>query len=195
MNEFSRLFKICFQNTIGNEGGYYDNPKDKGGPTNFGIAFNFNQKQLEVFGIIKPEQMIGLTLDQARKIYHDKYWVPAKCNEFRPFQLETLKTYFDMVIHAGKGGGGKCLQQSINQFRVGKDYDVVVDGKVGIKTLEAFNSLIDGDYDPDDETNDFNFSKVYNAMRSSYYLELFNDSRNVSWFGNLRFLNSGLRRL
>ena len=57
------LLNSCLEHTFGNEGGYYNHPNDKGGPTKYGIAFNFNVERLAARGITSPDQMKDLSID------------------------------------------------------------------------------------------------------------------------------------
>ena len=191
----SPLFISCFENTIGFEGGYYDNPRDRGGPTKFGIAYNFNKEWYHSVGITEPEMVKDLPLDLAMVRYHDEYWVRSKADQLGLFATKSLKSYFDMAIHGGITGTGKCLQKALNHPLVGTKDDLVVDGKVGTKTIQAFFSFLSKKYNPDDDVNDSNFCVILNAVRAEMYLSFYNDPENDSWYRNLRFLNSSLRRL
>ena len=188
------VFDRCFEHTVGLEGGYYNHPKDKGGPTMYGVAWNFNKKWYNKVGITRSDEVANLTLEQAKEIYFLKYWKPSKCDKFEQYK-DLVKTYFDMCIHAGITGTGICLQKAINVILLGESDDLYLDGKVGSKTLAGLNKVLDKVYDPDEELNETNFVTVYNAQRAAYYLEMYNDIDNPSWYGNLRYLNSGLRRL
>lgn len=189
------LLNSCLEHTFGNEGGYYNHPNDKGGPTKYGIAFNFNVERLAARGITSPDQMKDLSIDIAADIAEEGYWIRAKCDLFDAHQIKTLQSYFDMVYHAGRTGGALCLQRAINDFRNGSaEPDIAVDGKVGPNTIAALHKLVDGSYDPDTETNDSNFCKALGARRIEYYFSLYNDP-DSTWYRYKRFLNSGLRRV
>lgn len=73
---------------LSQEGGFVDDPSDKGGATLWGIAQRFN-----------PQVNVAtMTLEQAKKIYRDKYWTPAEC-DVAPWPLAL--TLFDMAVNAG----------------------------------------------------------------------------------------------
>lgn len=77
-----------------NEGGL--NPSDMNGyPTNFGINYKANAKELAALGIKSPKQMGQLTQDQAAQIYANKYW-PQSGAEKLPPNLQT--PYFDVYV-------------------------------------------------------------------------------------------------
>jgi len=189
-----KLFNDCFEFTVGLESGYYNNPNDRGGPTKYGVAFNYNKEHLNSLGYLDPTSIRDLTLDEAKEIYKVKYWVPSKCHILSEFPLLT-KYYFDHVIHGGVRGAGRVLQRTINILLPGIDDDLIVDGRVGPSTLNMLDELIEDGYDPDVEFNDRNFAYLFNVQRALNYLEMYNDEGNKSWYGNKRFLQSGIRRL
>jgi len=102
-------FCKLYPHVLAVEGGYVNDPKDPGGPTNHGIAYNYNQGYLLKYGITKGSQIINLTQDQALEIYYRKYWVPSQADELPSTKLALA--YFDMVINAGQGGADKCLSK------------------------------------------------------------------------------------
>jgi hypothetical protein len=66
-----------------------------GYPTNFGINYKANQKELAALGITSPAQMGKLTQDQAAQIYATKYW-PQSGAANLPANLQT--PYFDVYV-------------------------------------------------------------------------------------------------
>ena len=64
------IWNKAFDMVIGNEGGYVNDPYDKGRETKYGIS----KKQYPHVDI--P----SLTLEQARDIYHKDYWCRYKCD-------------------------------------------------------------------------------------------------------------------
>lgn len=106
-------FDHAVEHVLANEGGY--NPSDmNGAPVNFGI----NQKANP--GV----DVQHMTKDQAKQIYHDKYWVPSGA-ESLPANLQA--PYFDVYIRnpafakkalAESGGdAGKFMQASSAYFQ------------------------------------------------------------------------------
>lgn len=102
-DRFCKLYK----HVLAVEGGYVNDPNDKGGPTKYGIAYNFNQGYLKQFGIIHPSQMQELTQDQAIQVYYRKYYLPSQADELPDTRLALV--YFDHVINAGQGAADKIL--------------------------------------------------------------------------------------
>lgn len=111
MNErFNKVIRIVKEV----EGGYVNNPKDKGGATKYGIAFNYNQGILKNYGIAEPYQMRELTHSQALEIYYRKYWLPSQADEIPDIRLATV--YFDHVVNAGQSVADALLAKLDKNF-------------------------------------------------------------------------------
>ena len=126
---------------LGNEGGYNNNPNDRGGETNLGITQStLDRAQLEFTGL--PSSVKDLTRTQAEEIYRVFYWEESKA-DMMPYPLCTL--HFDAAINHGVGGAAKLLQRAINNYaaKAGLDVRVEVDGAVGPKTLSALCQCLD----------------------------------------------------
>lgn len=118
-------FNDAFAALIGNEGGYNDNPLDRGNWTSgqVGVGSCRGTK----YGISAMEypdyDIAGLTLDQAMKLAKTKYWDRYHCDEFDPcigFQV------FDAAYNGGHPA--QWLQQSAG---------VRPDGLIGAQTVAA----------------------------------------------------------
>ena len=91
---------------LNSEGGYVNDPHDPGGPTKYGIAWNFNNDILLSIGV---SDVKDLTLDQAREIYYLKYWLPSHANEVKDTRLAYI--HFDAVVNCGVGKGSEFLRK------------------------------------------------------------------------------------
>ena len=119
-----KTFNEIIEKILEHEGGYVNDPTDRGGETNFGIAKRFY-----------PEVDIkNLTREEAKKIYHQDYWRRGKCDEI-PSHLRYI--YFDMIVNFGRSGAVKVLQRAANA----KGAELIVDGGFGPKTLSAIQNL------------------------------------------------------
>ena len=124
MSELTTFNKII-EKVLEHEGGYVNDPHDRGGETNFGITKKFY-----------PDVDIkNLTKDQAKHIYHTDYWRRGKCDEI-PSKLRHI--YFDMLVNFGKRGAVKVLQRAENAKNKDK---IDVDGGLGPATLKAIQNL------------------------------------------------------
>lgn len=95
-----KTFQALIAHVIKSEGGYSNNPRDKGGPTAYGIAWNFNAGYLKsMFGMKNPSDIKDLTLDQARQCYYDRYWLPSGSNGLTSLCLSYV--HLDTAINCG----------------------------------------------------------------------------------------------
>lgn len=83
------------------EGGYVNDPNDKGGETKYGIS-----KRAYPNLDIK-----GLTLDEAKTIYRRDYWDVCKCDNL-PYPMDIL--VFDTSVNMGVSRASHILSESIN---------------------------------------------------------------------------------
>jgi len=111
--------------TLRNEGGFVDNPNDKGGATNMGIE----QRDLPDINIR------DLTIAQAVAYYQENYWKPwmtkipsqAVCNKI-----------FDMSVLLGIGAAVRLLQRALGFSTSAQD------GNYGPETENAVNEAGEG---------------------------------------------------
>lgn len=104
-----KAFSAIYPHILHVEGGYVNDPKDRGGATNFGVAYNFNQAFLKRYGINKPEDMRKLTKNQAIDVYYRKYWLRSEAPHLPDVRLALV--YFDHAINAGIGSANKLLKR------------------------------------------------------------------------------------
>jgi lysozyme family protein len=139
-----RSFEEMVKNIIEREGGskLTRDPDDPGGTTKYGISQRAH----------KDVDIENLTYDQAVDIYNEHYYKPSKANSF-PVDLQEI--YLDMVVNMGYPKAVKTVQRAVNA----KGADLVVDGKLGPKTL---NAVKDKNLEPE----------RLSAYRVLYYVEL-----------------------
>ena len=99
---------------LNSEGGFVNNPKDPGGPTHRGIAYNFNVVILREFGIFTPDQIKNLTADQAREIYFRKYWKAVNIGKIK----DTSYAYcvFDAAVNQGPAWASLHMNYKSQEF-------------------------------------------------------------------------------
>lgn len=120
-----KSFNEIIETVLKHEGGYVDDPYDKGGQTNYGIS-----KRAHPDVDIKR-----LTRQQAKQIYYDHYWIPSRAQEL-PERLRG--PYFDMVVNHGQQNAVRILQQACNG-RPG--IQIAQDGLIGPQTIGASRKL------------------------------------------------------
>lgn len=125
--EVASKFGQIIKRVLKNEGGYVDDPHDRGGETKYGISKKAH-----------PEVDIkNLTIDGALDIYRRLYWTPSKAEKLMP---ELRYQYFDHYIMSGHKNGVQTLQKSINS-RLKKADKIAVDGRIGRMTIKASEKL------------------------------------------------------
>jgi lysozyme family protein len=118
MADFTQAVEIVMRR----EGGFSDEPADRGGKTMYGIS----QRQY-------PDLDIGnLTEEQAREIYRRDYWQ----DEFNEIALQKIaEKLFDGAVNLGKATSVRLLQQALCDIQ----FTVTIDGRFGAQTLLAVN--------------------------------------------------------
>lgn len=119
---------------FGHEGGYVNNPNDKGGPTKFGITHGTLAAHRGVASV-SASQVKALTLDEATQIYIKSYWGLAGCDSL-PSGIDYA--VFDTAVNSGVSRAVKILQKVLN-FKGNE-----VDGVAGEHTLDATKNYAGG---------------------------------------------------
>ncbi|ELW7372138.1 TPA: glycoside hydrolase family 108 protein [Yersinia enterocolitica] len=163
------LHAIAF--VLGSEGGYVNDPTDKGGETHWGISDKRDglaDGMTDVNGDGKPDTRIkDLTLDQATQIYYRDYWYPSYCPDW-PDGISLL--VFDSAVQHGVKKALCLLQEAAG---------VVADGIVGPKTTAAVISA-----DPEW------LLTRYLLRRSRYYADIIKSNSSQA-----KYLNGWFNRL
>ena len=131
LTEFDDIIQVVLEH----EGGYVDDPDDRGGATNWGVT----QKVFENYigREVSKEEVKKMTQQVAEEIYYEKYWQPSRAEKL---PAEIRQTYFDMVVNHGQGGAVKILQQACNNKRKPEN-QIDVDGGIGPNTIKAAATL------------------------------------------------------
>jgi len=132
-------FDYAFIKTLSAEGGYSDDPLDKGGETNFGITKATFEDALRRGVINGTDSIRFLTVAQAKAIYKIDYWFPIKLDLV--FNPDIAAEIFDTAVNMGRSRAVKIVQESLNFL--GEKLDV--DGGMGAKTLAALKKWIEKD--------------------------------------------------
>lgn len=95
MNE---LFKTALTFVLKWEGGYVNNPNDKGGATNKGITQNTYNAWLKSLGRTARDVRY-ITQDEVEQIFYKNYWLKAGCqNMSEKFALLAFDTAVNMGL-------------------------------------------------------------------------------------------------
>jgi len=116
------------------EGGFVDDPDDKGGTTKYGISLSFlkfHSLDLTKDGIINKDDIKSLTKEKAKEIYYKHFWLPIKGDEL--VKYDKWVALYILDTHINTGLGGKLLQKAINST-FGKKI-LIEDNIIGNHTL------------------------------------------------------------
>jgi lysozyme family protein len=122
-----------------NEGGFVDNPDDKGGPTNYGISLRFAVQHPKLFdlnkdGVVDKVDIISLTPEIAKRAYVLFFYRFENVQDVLDdigapeFAGNIVMQMFDFAVTSGPSQAIKCLQRSVN---------TPDDGELGPNTLNS----------------------------------------------------------
>ena len=107
-------FDDIINKVLEHEGGYVDDPADKGGATNFGVIQRTYQDYINKHRDghkVSKEEMKEMDVEAAIDCYFNLFWEPSRASHLPD---EVREVYFDMVVNHGQGNAVKILQQAIN---------------------------------------------------------------------------------
>lgn len=124
---------------IKREGGYVNNPNDRGGATNFGIT----EAVARVNGWKGP--MRDLPLDLAKQIYKQQYWINPRFDQVNSLSPLIAEELLDTGVNCGVAFAKPLLQRALNllnnQGKAGYA-DLEIDGVYGSITLGALKTYL-----------------------------------------------------
>jgi len=190
-------FEEAYQITLGNEGGYDNDPDDAGGETYKGVARRYwpNWKGWRIVDAGKDEttfpanlERIGVLQDLVKEHYKEQFWNPFWGDDIS--NQSVANELFDTGVNMGISRAVKFLQVGLNVLnRNGKLYaDIVDDGDFGTNTFNALNSYLAQD-DPD------LLYKVINILQGNHYIEYMKKSSIQEkyargWFKRVSFIKN-----
>lgn len=111
-------FPEAFSRTVGEEGGYVNDPRDPGGETKFGISKRAH-----------PDvDIASLTIDQARDIYRRDYWDANRLGEL-PARMAVA--VFDGAVNSGSRAAIGWFQRALGAPDTGEMDDHTIDAARG----------------------------------------------------------------
>lgn len=118
-------FARCVDAVLLQEGGFSNDPQDKGGATHYGVS----TPVLTAWRghPVSVQDVWNLTLDEAREIYRARYWAKI-LGDLLPAGPDLIA--FDCAVNQGPGVAARFLQLSVN---------VTPDGLVGPRTIAALS--------------------------------------------------------
>lgn len=179
-------FNLAYQHTLGHEGGYVNDPDDKGGETYKGIArvhwplwtgwmhidrikAQYDYNQVEMLRALSDHSVLQ---NLVKEFYKDAFWNPANLDHL---PIEISMEIFDTGVNQGLGTAVKYFQEALNYLNNNqRDFkDLKVDGGLGNKSLEAFKAYMataDKSYYRSEARNLKTLLKVMNGLQFSNYV-------------------------
>lgn len=162
-------FNKSFDLVLGHEGGFSDDPRDKGnwlpdgrkGCTNLGVT----QTTWEMFVGRKSDatEMKALTREKVRPLYKKLFWDKCRCDDLSD-GVDYL--VYDFAVNAGPGASAKILQRAVGTTQ---------DGQIGNMTVAAAQR-----FDAEDLVKRFSQSK------RDFYISLNNPVYQQGWLNRVR---------
>lgn len=174
-------FEKAFEEVIGVEGGYSNNPNDSGGETNWGITESVARE----YGY--KGRMKDLPIEKAQEIYKSEYWDVQNLDAVYSLSPAVALELFDTGVNQGVITSGKYLQRSLNVLNDRERFylDITVDGIIGDQTIRSLWLLRQVR-----ETRGMNvLLKMLNSLQGAAYVELAerrekDESFIFGWFSN-----------
>ncbi len=138
MADTTNFFDTVLVPKLSVEGGYVNNPDDRGGETNWGMTEAVAREEGytgSMRAMLKP---------QALDIYKRRFFIKPGFDKVAELSQAIAAELFDTGINMGPGVPSKWLQQLLNGLnRKGTDYpDISVDGAIGPGTLGALKAYL-----------------------------------------------------
>ncbi|BAK75370.1 protein of unknown function [Pseudogulbenkiania sp. NH8B] len=127
-----------FAAIVGREGGYVNNPDDKGGPTRWGIT----ERVARAHGY--QGDMRDLPRDTALAILDSDYWTGPRFDQVHAISPRIAEELCDTGVNMGPAVQAAMLQRWLNAFNLqGSLYpDLAADGQLGPRTLAALKMFL-----------------------------------------------------
>lgn len=166
---------------IAREGGYVDNPADRGGATNYGIT-EATARRNGYAGLMRD-----LKRDQAVSIYVREYVTAPGFGKVAVTSMNIAEELIDSGVNCGPGVPAKWLQRILNLLnRQAKLFpDLVVDGALGTATMTALAYVLDHRGIDGEKI----ILRALNCLQGAYYIDITekrpaNEEFIAGWFLN-----------
>lgn len=128
-------FDKAFDRVVGHEGGFQNDPKDRGNWTSGVIGQGVNKgTKFGISAMSYPNEDIkNLTVQRAKEIYKRDFW---DRNNVESFHSSVQYQMFDAAVNHGRGSAARMLQRAVK---------VADDGAIGNLTLTAYKKMAEND--------------------------------------------------
>ncbi|WP_417795909.1 glycoside hydrolase family 108 protein [Terasakiella pusilla] len=147
------------------EGGYVNDPDDRGGETKFGIT----KKVARAWGY--TGQMKDLSRQTAFAIYETNFWDHLCLDAIATLSHKTAAEIADTAVNMGQVRAVLFLQRALNALnnRATLYADIATDGQMGPQTLAALTGYFNARKNDDGETVLVN---ALNCLQGAKYIDL-----------------------
>lgn len=136
------VFHEALRRTEQFEGGWSNDPLDRGGETKYGITQKTWDSWLRNPASFKygalPQRVADISRNMSVPLYKVLYWDTLRCGELLSDDL--AKRVFDYGVNSGTGSAIKRLQMAYNLIRREEWPTLKEDGIIGQVTLQAVNN-------------------------------------------------------
>ncbi len=160
---------------IKREGGYVNNPADRGGATKFGIT----EAVARASGF--KGHMRDLPLSVAKDIYRKQYWISPRFDQINVISNAVAEELLDTGVNCGTGFAKPLLQRALNLLNnqgKGGWPDLIIDGIYGPATLNALKTFM-AKRGKDGEKV---LIRVLNIMQGQRYIEIAERNKSQEQF-------------
>ena len=168
-------FYQAIERTMAFEGGWSDDPDDRGGQTTYGITEG-TWKSFRDRGVWKgaplPIDVAQITREHAIWVYLHFYWDSIRLGDLQSGIIASR--VFDCGVNCGTGRAVKLLQQAHNAIVPDGWGELKTDGIMGSITLRAVNRLSD--------KYEQALLGAFNAMRFNYYATIIQNTASQRKF-------------
>lgn len=171
-------FDIAYGETELREGGYVNDPVDRGGETHRGVARRFHPDwpgwaTIDQIKLDHPDDFQDRINENdklaelAKELYQKKYWAPIRGDEIPDQHI--ANQVFDTGVNQGVARSVRYLQEGLNLLnRDQKNYaDIKIDGKLGDQTLATLGEFLMLEKNQPDY-----LLKILNLMQASFYIDI-----------------------
>lgn len=133
-------FDMAVMIVLKHEGGLSHDENDAGGVTNMGISLRFLKScdlkyDFDQNGIVDNREIENLTIDQAKLIYLQEFWLKAP---FEKINNQNVTNYiFDAAVNMGIEPAVAIAQRAVWALTISRN--LADDGILGSKTIEELN--------------------------------------------------------
>ncbi len=106
------IFDKALNFVLSKEGGFVDDPDDKGGATNKGITQNTYNMYLKTQKL-NVKSVKNITDEEVCAIYYNNYWVKTGCDKMTPIFAVIA---FDTTVNMGVGRVGEFMKAAEYKF-------------------------------------------------------------------------------